>query len=289
MIDPRRLFEERLRPLLREAGEAALSLQDRCRPRLKPDRSVVTDADMVVSRILREGFSDVLREDGHLWIDEEDPRKPDPWPEMGARRRYLWTVDPIDGTRAYANRLPLYGISLGVLKEMRPWLGAVYLPALQELFWCDGTETVLVQGAFSPAERRTPIVPVKRGIDARSIFYATDLFLRCYEWDPGLCQLALPACAVMDLCWPASGRGCGAFFNAHLWDFAGSWPIFRAAGMDLREIETGDVFDRLRPEVFQHGTGRPWRLRGHFLLSSEEDFLSIRRAITTKDGRRFPE
>ena len=74
----------------------------------------------------------------------------------------IWAVDPIDGTRLYANRMPLFGISIGLIKDLKPWLGAVYFPMLKELFYCDGTEAYFVQDAFGAQELKTRIVPCGR-------------------------------------------------------------------------------------------------------------------------------
>ena len=71
-------------------------------------------------------------------------------------------MDPIDGTRLYANRMPTFGISLGLLKDLKPWLGVVYFPVLKELFYCDGKEAYFVQNAFSPNQRRIKIISFVR-------------------------------------------------------------------------------------------------------------------------------
>ncbi|NIF87293.1 inositol monophosphatase family protein [Burkholderia sp. Cy-637] len=43
-----------------------------------------------------------------------------------------WIIDPLDGTRAFATGSPLWGTLIGVLRDGRPWLGAIELPALDQ-------------------------------------------------------------------------------------------------------------------------------------------------------------
>jgi myo-inositol-1(or 4)-monophosphatase len=46
-----------------------------------------------------------------------------------------WCVDPLDGTTNYAHGFPVFCTSVGLLHEGRPLLGALVLPATDQLFW----------------------------------------------------------------------------------------------------------------------------------------------------------
>jgi myo-inositol-1(or 4)-monophosphatase len=46
-----------------------------------------------------------------------------------------WCVDPLDGTTNYAHRYPFFGTSIGLTWNGRPLLGALAVPALQQLYW----------------------------------------------------------------------------------------------------------------------------------------------------------
>ena len=96
-------------------------------------------------------------------------------------------------------------------------------------------------------------------------------------------HIMINACAVVNFCWPAIGRGVGCFLRCHLWDFAGSWPIIRRAGLDLRRISDGKVLDRLEADLF---TREPlsWHMKEYYLISSERNFQQI----LSKIGRRDP-
>lgn len=49
-------------------------------------------------------------------------------------KRFTWVVDPIDGTKSFIHGVPLYGAVVGCLIDDQPLVGAVYLPALNELY-----------------------------------------------------------------------------------------------------------------------------------------------------------
>lgn len=48
---------------------------------------------------------------------------------------YTWVVDPIDGTVNFSHGQPLWGPEIGLFKNNRPILGAIYLPVFQELYY----------------------------------------------------------------------------------------------------------------------------------------------------------
>ena len=104
-----------------------------------------------------------------------------------------------------------------------------------------------------------------------------------FDWDSSDCQLMNPLCAVLSLCWPTIGRGCGAFFGAHIWDFAGSWPIFLSAGLSLRSFQTGNEITQLDTVLFARESKDPWKLREYYILSSEKNFSSLKRRIIPKN------
>jgi len=46
-----------------------------------------------------------------------------------------WCVDPLDGTTNYAHRYPFFGTSIGLTWRGQPLLGALAVPALEQLYW----------------------------------------------------------------------------------------------------------------------------------------------------------
>lgn len=51
---------------------------------------------------------------------------------VGADRTYTWVIDPIDGTKSFITGMPLYGTLIALLKDGKPVVGIVDMPALGE-------------------------------------------------------------------------------------------------------------------------------------------------------------
>ena len=55
-----------------------------------------------------------------------------------ADSRFVWVIDPIDGTKAFISGQPTWGTLIALLDGGRPWLGLNSAPLLGERFWGDG-------------------------------------------------------------------------------------------------------------------------------------------------------
>ena len=88
---------------------------------------VLTEADLAVDQLLKEILLGARPGDG--WLSEETA-------DDGSRHRCqrIWVVDPIDGTRAFADRLPEFAVSIGLLVDGQPTLGGLLNPATGERF-----------------------------------------------------------------------------------------------------------------------------------------------------------
>ena len=262
-----------------EAGEIALDLMDDSQPAFKKDHPIITRADIAISQLAHKRLADLLKTPGHILIDEEDPAITRYFDQQLLNQTpYIWAVDPIDATRSYANRMPQFGVSIGLIKDLKPWLGAVYFPSLKELFYCDGDHSYFVQNAFNADEEKTIIKPVDQEITGQSVLLCNDGFFRRFGWDYKDCHVMIQACAAVELCWPVIGRGCGAVFRSSLWDFAGSWPIIRSAGLELRSIESGKALERLALGTFADDA-HTWKLKEYHILSSERNYPILKNKI----------
>jgi histidinol phosphatase-like enzyme (inositol monophosphatase family) len=89
----------------------------------KPDRSPVTiadrEAEAAIRGLLESRFPD------HGIVGEEHGTRRD-----GAE--YVWTIDPIDGTKAFITAKPMFGTLIGLLRRGRPILGVIDQPILHE-------------------------------------------------------------------------------------------------------------------------------------------------------------
>ncbi len=270
-MNEQQIYFDLMMRIVKEAGKIASELICQSDPAFKADKSVITEADRKISKLTHDLLGDLLKKEDHLLIDEEDTAHLKYFDEKILSKKYIWSIDPIDGTRPYANTMPFYGISLGLIKDRRPWMGAVYFPSLRELFYCDGERAFFTSEPFTDKETKQEIVPIDQQITSQSIFLCSDAFYKFYDWHSTDCHVIIPACAAVDLCWPTIGRGCGSMFRAHIWDFAGSWPIYEKAGLKLRSLANGKMLDRFDLDFFQT-ENRPWKVKEFFILSSERNY-----------------
>ena len=90
---------------------------------VKPDASLVTQADRAVEARLREMIG--TRYPGHGVIGEE-------LGESETDAEFVWVLDPIDGTAHFVAGLPVYGTLIGLARGGRPLLGIIDHPATDE-------------------------------------------------------------------------------------------------------------------------------------------------------------
>jgi histidinol phosphatase-like enzyme (inositol monophosphatase family) len=74
--------------------------------------------------------------------------------EKAGAGRYVWSLDPIDGTRAFICGLPSWTVLIALLDEGRPVVGVIDAPKVDERYVGLGSEAVLA-GAGRRAAMRT--------------------------------------------------------------------------------------------------------------------------------------
>jgi len=115
--------------LAQRAGEVILAVRARGFETLrKADRSPVTEADHAAEKVILDGLRTALP--GIPVIAEEEIEAglaPAGGPEY-------WLVDPLDGTREFAALRDEFTVNIGLVRDGRPVLGAVGVPAYGELF-----------------------------------------------------------------------------------------------------------------------------------------------------------
>lgn len=152
--------------------------------------------------------------------------------------RPCWFLDPIDGSTNFVAQVPMYGVSLGLMHDQTPLLGAVALPALNEIYfthaqlgaYCNGRKLKIQDATLQTALLAASFSGVKGEPAFRR---------RQYEWF-GELNDASRGClrtgsAAVNLCFVASGRLQAAYgFAAKLWDVAGGLAVARQAGAAVR-------------------------------------------------------
>ncbi len=113
----------------REAGALARALAAKpLEVQSKGALGPVTNIDFAVDALLADRLQAARPDYG--WLSEETPDDVDR--RIGKPRTFM--LDPIDGTAALVSKIPQWTISIGIVEGERPFAGAVYNPATDELF-----------------------------------------------------------------------------------------------------------------------------------------------------------
>jgi len=90
---------------------------------------VVTIADVKSEEIIVDKISKLFPDDT---IIAEENVKHKEW-----NNEYSWAIDPLDGTMNYSRKMPYYCISIWYLKNNKPEGWAIYIPELDEIYYCE--------------------------------------------------------------------------------------------------------------------------------------------------------
>jgi len=117
---------EQVKRLVVEAGRRALARCGTVTREHKADESLVTAVDRETEQFLHAELSALAPD--YAFLGEE-------YGFQGPADAPFWACDPIDGTTNYVFGIPFWCVSVGLLADGVPEMGAIYLPRLDELFW----------------------------------------------------------------------------------------------------------------------------------------------------------
>lgn len=216
-----------IRATLLEAGRLALALRSNLGDVLiKGDETPVSKLDREIEALLTER---ICREyPGHRILAEEGGIS-------GGDSEFTWAIDPLDGTRAFVSGLPMWGISVGLLKNEQPLVGGVYLPKLSELYWGDGQSAFLNDQFLLP-----PVV----SLNSRFAFLAVPSNSHLL-YDINFGRLRSLGSVTAHLVYVARGAAIGALTRrVKAWDVAGVLPILRHLNIELRYLSGAPFYVR---------------------------------------------
>jgi len=126
--DPRALLDLAVR-LAHQAAAAIMAVRARgCAVELKADNTPVTEADRAAEALIVRGLR-AARPAIPVVAEEEVAAG-----RVAAAAALFWLVDPLDGTREFAAGRGEFTVNVGLVRDRRPLLGAVAIPATGELF-----------------------------------------------------------------------------------------------------------------------------------------------------------
>ncbi|HEX4238072.1 MAG TPA: 3'(2'),5'-bisphosphate nucleotidase CysQ [Xanthobacteraceae bacterium] len=229
-----------LNAAVRDAGSLALSMFGKPIKQWTkgPSSSPVSEADIAIDALLRER----LTGNAFAWLSEETA---DDAARLAAR--YVWVVDPIDGTRAYIAGQPDWAISAALIEQSRPIAACLYAPALDEFFAARAGAGSTLNGVAIAAAPGAAL----RGI---CIAGPQKFLERLNSILPPFTKLPRGHSLALRLARVAQGT-CDAAFaggNSHDWDLAAADLLVHEAGGALTPLAGGAIaYNRPVP---RHGT-----------------------------------
>jgi myo-inositol-1(or 4)-monophosphatase len=98
----------------------------------KSKRDVVTNADFASERLVIDAIK--ARYPGDAILAEESGQHAGVRRDDGSHNGRTWVIDPLDGTVNYANGIPYYCVSIGLVVDDRPSVGVIHDPARNDVF-----------------------------------------------------------------------------------------------------------------------------------------------------------
>lgn len=164
---------------------------------------------------------------------------------------YKWIIDPIDGTVNYANGIPICCVSIGLEKDGKMILGAVFNPFLNEFFLAERGKGATLNNKPIHVSNKTEVIKscMVTGfpytyLDAPN--GPLDVFDKLIRKGVPVRRLGS---AAIDLCWVAAGRF-DAFYEHKLqaWDSAAGFLMVEEAGGKVTDL-IGNYYNPYQPGI----------------------------------------
>ena len=177
----------------------------------KSEKDVVTEVDHLSEAAILEIVRSAFPTDAVL--AEESGTS-------GPQAQRLWVIDPLDGTVNYANGIPFFAVSIGLVVDGEPLLGVVLDPVRDELF-----HAIAGQGAFldgvpihNPGKERIGDAVVHLGLPRSGFARQNTRYRRAVRITRSM------GSATLSLTYVANGR-----FDAYVqWQGLSTWDICAA-------------------------------------------------------------
>jgi myo-inositol-1(or 4)-monophosphatase len=221
----------------------------------KSFNQLVSYVDKTAEEQLVKGLSAIFPEAG--FITEEQTISTE-------EKEYMWVIDPLDGTTNFIHRIPVYSISIGLLRNGEPILGIVYEINRNELFYAwegsraylNGKEISVKDNADLSRSLLATGFPYYDFVGMEGYLNALQYFMRNTQ---GMRRMGS---AAVDLAYVACGRFDGYFeYGLSPWDVAGGVFIVQQAGGKVSDFKGGNdcIFgrsivassDALYPDFFE--------------------------------------
>ena len=104
---------------------------------LKEDETPVTLADRGAEKVIRETIKQAFPDHGFLGEEYGVEEGDSP---------YVWIIDPIDATKNYIRKIPIFGTQIALMKDEELILGVSNAPLLNELLYAEAGNGAFLNG-----------------------------------------------------------------------------------------------------------------------------------------------
>jgi myo-inositol-1(or 4)-monophosphatase len=197
---------------------------------------LVSFVDKTSEAMLVNALKTIIPEAAFITEEETVPR---------THASYTWVIDPLDGTTNFLHALPVYSVSIALMKDNKPVVGIVYEPNRDELFYAWSGA-----GAYLNGKR----IHVKTNTELSKSLLATGFpyydFKRIPQYLSTLSDLMKGTqgmrrmgSAAVDLAYTACGRFDGFFeYGLSPWDVAGGIVLIEEAGGKISDFNGGEDY-----------------------------------------------
>ena len=223
----------------RRAGELVLSrFRSDVEVSLKGRANVVTDADLASERVILDYVQEEYPDFGIL-SEESDP--------VPGASPYTWVVDPIDGTRNFAEGIPHFCIVVAIANGDEVVAGVTYDPVRDELFSAQKGAGAFLDGQPIRISDRRNIDEAILGFDLGYDFGQAKHLVEMVAgiW-PQISGYRLMGSSAMTIAYTAAGRiDLYAHHSLSAWDIASGILLAREAGarvLDRATLQPANLF-----------------------------------------------
>lgn len=212
--------------------------------RMKGEIDLVTEADVAAESAIIAS----LKEDvGDIAVMAEESYDSSTEPDTGK----TWVIDPLDGTTNFAHGIPIFAVSIALLENLQPKLGAIYCPMQDELFLtCRGGGSWLNDKEISVTDTEFLIQAlVATGFPYDIQSYLPKILNQTGSVLPKVRDIRRCGAAAVDLAYVACGRLDG-FWEMDLkpWDTAAGFLLVEEAGGRVSDF-FGQQYSPFKKEI----------------------------------------
>lgn len=202
-------------------GEKKLKDGDKTNFATKAD----TEAEKTIIQILTKHFPqhNIIAEEGGKRNNSSD---------------YTWVIDPLDGSNAFTANIPTFSISIGLIKNKKPFLGVIYHVSLARLYWAKEGAGAYLNNKKIHVSNIKELDETGAQLDFGHSFrrqmkldlYVNKLIKRVgyvFSFGSAVLELAMVASGSLDL----------LVSQAWIWDFVAGAVIVREAGGMVTDFE----------------------------------------------------